>query len=97
MAYLIFKKTRREAESQRRESLAKRGLSTGQYRGTAGSVEEAHDTQRALERDGDTFDRLWEVSGESQDAKQADQDFKLRHGISPDAWEPLHSSSTKHE
>ena len=88
MTYIIVKPTRREAESQRRENLARRGLSPRRYRGTAGSLDEAHEKQRGLERDGETFDRLWEVSGE--DAKQADQDMKLRSGINPDTNEVLH-------
>ena len=90
MAYLIVRPTRREAEASRREGLAKAGLSPRRYRGTARSVEEAHDKQRGLERDGETFDKLWEVSGDSKEAKQADQDMKLRAGINPETGEPLH-------
>ena len=88
MAYIISKPTRREAESQRRENLARRGLNPQQYRGTARSLDEAHETQRGLEREGETFDRLWEVSG--SDAKQAEQDMKLRSGINPETDEVLH-------
>ena len=88
MTYIIVKPTRREAESQRQESLARRGLSPGRYRGTARSLDEAHETQRGLEREGETFDRLWEVSG--SDAKQAEQDMKLRSGINPETDEVLH-------
>lgn len=65
MANLIFKPTRREAEAQRRESLSRRGLSPKRYRGTAGSLDEAHEAQRGLEREGETFDKLWEVSGDA--------------------------------
>lgn len=90
MAYIISKPTRREAEERRREGLAKAGLSPKRYRGTARTVEEAHDEQRNLEREGETFDKLWEVSGDSADAKQADQDLKLRSGVDPETNEVLH-------
>ena len=90
MANLSFKPTRREAEERRRESLAKAGLSPKRYRGTARTAEEAHDVQRGLEREGETFDKVWEVSGESPEAKQAHQDMMVRHGINPDTNEPLH-------
>ncbi|KKN27947.1 hypothetical protein LCGC14_0859370 [marine sediment metagenome] len=90
MAYLIVKPTRREAEQRRREGLAKAGLSPKRYRGTARTAEEAHDTQRALEREGETFDKLWEVSGDSPEAKQAEQDELLKAGINPETKERLH-------
>ena len=90
MVSIIVKPTRREAEASRRESLAKAGLSPKRYRGTARTTEEAHDNQRGLERDGETFDKLWVVSGDSADAKQADQDLKLRSGINPETNEVLH-------
>lgn len=89
MVYIISKPTRREAEERRREGLAKARLSPRRYRGTARTAEEAHDTQRALEREGETFDKLWEVSGESKEAKQADQDEKLHNKINPETMEPL--------
>ena len=86
---IIIRPTRREAEERRRESLAKAGLSPKRYRGTARTAEEAHDTQRSLEREGEAFDKLWEVSGESPDAKQAHEDLMLRQGVNPDTNEPL--------
>ncbi len=89
MVHIISKPTRREAEENRREGLAKAGLSPKRRRGVAGSLEEAHDTQRGLEREGETFDKLWEVSGDSPDAKQANQDVMLRQGINPETNEPL--------
>ena len=89
MVHIIVKPTRQEAESSRRESLAKAGLSPRRYRGTARTTEEAHDLQRGLERDGEKFDKLWQVSGDSADAKQADQDLKLRSGINPETGERL--------
>ena len=90
MAYLISKPTRREAEERRREGLAKAGLSPKRYRGTARTVEEAHDVQRNLEREGETFDRLWEVSGDSPEAKDAHEKLMVRQGINPDTNEVLH-------
>ena len=89
MVYIISKPSRREAEAQRQENMARRGLSPRRYRGTARSLDEAHDVQRGLEREGETFDKLWEVSGESPEAKQADQDMKLRAGINPETGELL--------
>ncbi|KKL66636.1 hypothetical protein LCGC14_2143010 [marine sediment metagenome] len=89
MAYLISKPTRREAEASRRESLAKAGLSPRRYRGTASCAEEAHDTQRQLEREGETFDKLWEVSGDSKEAREADEKLMLRQGINPETMENL--------
>ena len=89
MVYIIVKKTRGESEAARREALAKRGLDPRRYRGTASSAEEAHDTQRALEREGEKFDRLWEVSGDSRDAKQAHEDFSLKQGLNPETGERL--------
>ena len=83
MPYLIVKPTRREAEASRRESLAKAGLSPRRFRGTARSAEEAHDVQRGLERDGETFDKPWAVSGDSKDAKQADEDECCSRSTSP--------------
>ena len=56
--YMISKPTRREAEERRREGLANAGLSPSRYRGTARTTEEAHDLQRSLEREGETFDTL---------------------------------------
>ena len=89
MVYIITRPTRREAEASRRESLAKAGLSPKRYRGTAGSVDEAHDKQRALERDGETFDKLWAVKGDSKEAKQANEDLMLRSGINPETMEKM--------
>jgi len=89
MAYLISKPTRREAEERRREGLAKAGLSPRRYRGTARTAEEAHDTQRALEREGEPFDKLWQVAEDSPEAKQAHEDLMVRTGINPDTMEPL--------
>ena len=89
MVYIISKPTRREAEERRREGLAKAGLSPRRYRGTARTTEEAHDTQRALEREGEPFDKFWEVSGDSADAKQAHEDLMVRQGINPETNEPL--------
>jgi hypothetical protein len=89
MVYLIVKPTRREAEQRRREGLAKAGLSPRQYRGTARTAEEAHDVQRALEREGEPFDKLWVVSSDSPEAKQAHEDLMVRQGVNPDTMEPL--------
>ena len=83
MVHIIVKPTRQEAESSRREGLAKAGLSPRRYRGTARTTEEAHDLQRGLERDGEKFDKLWEVFG--PDAKQASEDMDLRSGIDPES------------
>ena len=90
MVHIISRPTRREAESQRQENMARRGLSPKRYRGTARSLEEAHDVQRGLEREGETFDKLWEVSGDSKDAKQAGEDLAVRSGINPETKELLH-------
>ena len=87
--HIISKPTRREAESNRREGLAKAGLSPKRYRGTASCADEAHEAQRGLEREGEKFDKLWEVSGDSSDAKRAHQDVMLRQGINPETNEPL--------
>ena len=89
MVYLIVRPTRREAEQRRREGLAKARLSPKRYRGTAGSVDEAHDVQRALEREGETFDKPWAVSGDSQEGTQAHEDMMLRTGINPETEERL--------
>ena len=69
--------------------MARRGLSPKRYRGTARSLEEAHDVQRGLEREGETFDKFWEVSGDSADAKQSSEDMALRAGINPETQEVL--------
>jgi hypothetical protein len=90
MVYVIVKPTRREAEASRMESMAKSGLSPKRYRGTARTVEEAHDLQRGLEREGEPFDKLWQVSGDSADAKQAEQDVLLKNNINPETQEVLH-------
>ena len=89
MVYIITKPTRREAEERRRESLAQAGLSPKRYRGTARTAEEAHDTQKALEREGEKFDKLWVVDGDSPEAKQAGQDELLHNKINPETMEPL--------
>ena len=89
MAYLIVKPTRREAEQRRREGLARAGLSPKRYRGRARCAEEAHDTQRALEREGEKFDKLWEVSADSPEAKQASRDDLIHNKINPETKEPL--------
>ena len=89
MVYIISKPTRREAEDGRRESLAKAGLSPKRYRGTARTAEEAHDVQRSLEREGEPFDKLWEVSSDSPEARQAESDELQNVGINPETWEPM--------
>lgn len=96
MVYIISKPTRREAESQRREALAKQGLSPQRFRGTARTVEEAHDQQRELERQGEKFDRLWAVDNNARESKQAKAEGLLRAGVNPETMEPLHSRSTSH-
>jgi len=60
------------------------GLSSKRYRGTARTVEEAHEQQRGLEKEGEQFDKLWEVSGDSKDAKQAERDVVKKVGGDPD-------------
>jgi len=85
--YIISRPTRREAEERRREGLAKSGLSPKRYRGTASSVDEAQETQRRLEREGEAFDKLWEVSG--PEAEQAESDELQNAGINPETWEPM--------
>ena len=87
MVHIIVKPTRREAEANRQESLAKARLSPKRFRGTARSTEEAHDLQCGLEREGETFDKLWSVSG--ADAKQAESDVLLKAGINPETKERL--------
>ena len=87
---IIIRPTRREAEERRREGLAKARLSPKRYRGTARTTEEAHDVQRSLEREGESFDKVWSVSGESKDAKQAHEDLMVRTGINPETNEVLH-------
>ena len=89
MAYLISKPTRREAEATRQENLSRQKLSPKRYRGTARTTEEAHDQQRSLEREGESFDKLWVVSGDSPEAKQAHEDIMLRQGVNPETNEPL--------
>lgn len=89
MAYIVSKPTRREAEQHRRESLARQGLNPKRYRGIARRLDEAHDAQRQLEREGEAFDRLWVVSGESPEAKRAHEDLMVRQGVNPDTMEPL--------
>ena len=86
---IIIRPTRREAEERRREGLANAGLSPSRYRGTARTTEEAHDLQRSLEREGETFDKLWEVSGDSPEAKQAEYNELQNVGINPETWEPM--------
>ncbi len=82
--HIISKPTRREAEERRREGLAKAGLSSKRYRGTARTTEEAHELQRGLEKEGEAFDKLWEVSGDSPEAKQAERDVVQKLGGDPD-------------
>lgn len=89
MVYIIIKPTRGEAEQRRREGLARAGLSPKRYRGTARTAEEAHDTQRQLEREGEKFDKVWEVSGDSKEAKEANEKLMVRQGINPETMENL--------
>ena len=91
MVYIISRPTRREAEEKRRESLAREGLNPRKFRGTASSAEEAHDTQRRLEREGETFDKVWAIDKASRESKQADSDLKIRSGINPETGELLRS------
>ena len=96
MTYLISRPTRREAEAQRQESLARRHFPASRYRGVARTAEEGFETQRALEREGETFDKLWVVSEDSPEAKIAHEDLMLKMGVNPETNETLHSPSTKH-
>ena len=89
MAYLISRPTRREAEAARREALATERLDPRMYRGTARTTEEAHDVQRDLEKQGETFDKLWAVSNDSPEAKRAKAELMLRQGINPETNERL--------
>ena len=89
MAYLISKPTRREAEERRTEGLAKQGLSAQKFRGTARTAEEAHDTQRGLEREGETFDKFWAIDNNSAEAKQAQADTLRHSGINPETNERM--------
>ena len=90
MVSIIIRPTHREAEERRREGLAFARLSPKRYRGTVRTVEEAHDVQRGLEREGETFDKLWQVSGDSPEAKQAYEDLMVRQGVNPETQEPLY-------
>ena len=87
MTAIIIKPTRREAEAQRQEVLSRRGLSLTRYRGTARCVEEAVELQRGLEREGETFDKLWSCAG--PEAKQAEQDVLLKSNINPETMEKM--------
>ncbi len=82
--YFISKPTSRELRERQAENLHKEGLNPNRYRGTASSAEEAHDTQRRLEREGETFDKVWSVSGDSAEAVQAHTDEMRKLGYSPE-------------
>ena len=89
MSYIIIKRTAREAEEYRKRSLSEQGLDPGRFRGTARSAEEAHDTQRALEREGETFDKFWAIDKDSRESRQADSDTKRHQGINPETNERM--------
>jgi hypothetical protein len=80
--HIISKPTRREQQDQRRADLYRAGLDPARYKGVAGSVEQAHDTQRLLEREGETFDKLWAVTG--PEADKADAELAARAGAKSD-------------
>lgn len=88
--HIISRPTRREAEANRQEALARAGRNPSRWRGTARTVEEAQETQRNLTREGEEFNRLWDVSDDSPDAKQAHIDLSLREGIDPETGQLLH-------
>ena len=85
MPYFISKPTSRELRERLKES-----TNNPRLRGVVRTLEEAHDVQRRLEREGEAFDKPFAVSGDSTDAKQADTDMKLRQGINPETGERLH-------
>ena len=86
---LISRPTSRELRDRLRESVAKAGLDPQRYRGRVSRTEEAHDIQRRLEREGEPFDKLYAVSGDSPEAKQAEAELRLRSGINPETGETL--------
>lgn len=89
MPYLISRPTRRELRDRLRESVHKQGLDPQRFRGAVGRTEEAHEVQRRLEREGEPFERVFLVSGDSPEAKRAEAELKLRSGIDPESGERL--------
>ena len=93
---LIFRKTRRERDDGLRESARRSTMPN--VRAEVRTSEEAFETARSLEREqGEEFKKLYAVSGQSAEAKQAESDLLIRHGLDPEGHGYLHSDSTAHD
>ena len=93
---LIFRKTRREREENLRSSARRSAIPN--VRAEVRTSEEAFETASALEREqGEEFKKLYAVSGDSPEAKQAETDKLLHHGLDPEGHGYLYSDSTAHD
>ena len=86
MPYIISKPTRREREERLAESRSH--ASQRNIEGVVRRTEEAYEIAREREREGRPFDRPYEVSGDSPEAKQAETEVLQRAGIDPDTYRP---------
>ena len=93
MAYLISRPTRRELQERLAESQTQ--LRDKSLRGVTRTSEEAFETAERLRRTtGENFDRAFAVGGE--EAKRADRNLLIQHGLDPEGHDYLNSESTRH-
>ena len=74
MPYFISKPTSREL----RERLAESQRGDSRIRGRARTTEEAHDIERRLAREGESFDKPFLVAADAPESKQARIDLAAR-------------------
>ncbi len=77
MPYFISKKTSREL----REDLRASARGDSRIRGVARTTEEAHDIERRMAREGESFEKPYLVSGEAPESRQARLDLARRSNI----------------
>ena len=89
MPGFISRPTRREREERLAESRDK-AASAGirNVEGVVRRTEEAYEIERARAREGMEFKRPFAVSGDSPEAKQAEQDLLRKAGIDPESYRP---------
>jgi hypothetical protein len=82
--HIISRPTQREREERLAES--RTHAVNRNVEGVVRHTEEAHEIERQRAKEGKPFDRPYEVSGNSPEAKQAETEALQRAGLNPDSY-----------
>lgn len=80
MPGFVFRPTSREL----RDNLRASARGDARYRGRVRTTEEAHDIERRLSREGESFDRPFLVAGDAPESHQARVELAQRSGFAAD-------------